>query len=1025
MSFTDLFIKRPVLAIVLSLVIVLLGLKAYTDLPLRQYPEITYPSINITTPWPGAPASLIKGFITTPIMNAVNSAEGVDYLTATSTDGMSTVVVNLQADYDVDSAFLEVSAKVNKIARTLPEEAENALVQKGAGSGGDGTLQYIGFFSEVMTIPQITDYLNKVILPQINSIDGMGGTDLRGASTFSMRIWLDPELMAAFSVTAGDVEQALSSNNFQSSAGETRGRYLSYGVSADTSLSSIDSFRELVIRGDEKALVRLGDIARIEMAGENQEQEVRFEGKPSVFVRTEASLKANPLDVAKRVRDLLPKIANELPPGLNVSMVFDTTEAIEHSINEVIKTLLEASVIVIVIIFLFLGSLRSMLIPVVTIPLSLIGVLFAMQLMGFSVNLLTLLAMVLAIGLVVDDAIVVVENIQRHIEEGSPPATAALQGAREIAFPVIAMTVTLAAVYAPIGFLGGLTGTLFTEFAFTLAGAVIVSGVVALTLSPMMCGRLLKSEEAHHGIIGEVDKWLDWVKNIYLKQLDEALNYRSMTLILIAFVFGSIVLLFPKISSELAPLEDDGTVFIIGQGPAHSNFSYTNRFATQIQGHISAVEEVDRNFMWVQKNSTFSLVQLVDWAERDRSAKEIGDAVVEQLRAVHGMNMYAYNFPPLPGAAPGLPVQMVLTSTASEKIIFQVTQSIIDAAKQSGKFLYVSGDLKFNKPTVDLTVDRNIAGEMGVSMADIGRNLSLMLGEGERGRFSILETSYKVIPQANADYRWDPSRLDHYHVRAANGDMVPLSALVEWKINAKPNQLNQFQQLNANYIGALPAPGVSMGEALTFFEDAAKQYLPAGFTHDYVGQARQLRQEGSALFETFVFSFMLIYLVLAAQFESFRDPFIVLISVPMSICGALIPLAVGLATMNIYTQIGMVTLIGLISKHGILIVDFANNLQEQGLSRAEAAREAASVRLRPILMTTAAMVFGVVPLLLATGAGAASRFSIGLVISSGMTIGTLFTLFVVPVLYTYIAERKTGQAVQNTPESSEKTIAAE
>jgi multidrug efflux pump len=1018
MGFTDLFIRRPVLAIVLSLLLLLLGLKAFTSLQLRQYPEVVYPTVNIITAYPGANASLIKGFITTPILNAVTSAEGIEYLTAESNEGISRVSVFLTQDYDIDTALLDLTTKVNKIRSELPSESEDPLIEKMEGIGSD-TLQYIAFSSATMTEEQITDYLSKVILPQVSTVEGMGRVDIRGKRSFAMRIWLDPDQMAAHEITPKDIDTALRESNFQSAAGKTQGDLVVFNVTAATGLSTPDQFEKIIIKTEQNSLVRLRDVARVELGAENYNEAIRYSGLRTIFLKTSAAATANPLEVAKRTRQLLPSIEAQLPPTITMDLVFDTTFAIQASIDEVLITLLEASLIVVIVIFLFLGSLRSVLIPVVTIPLSLVGVLMVMLLLGFSVNLLTLLAMVLAIGLVVDDAIVVVENIQRHIEDGSSPMDAALVGAREIAFPVIAMTITLAAVYGPIGFLGGLTGALFTEFAFTLAGAVIISGVIALTLSPMMCSRLLAPETSNHAFVQWLDNFFERLKFRYQETLHSALSYRPVSLVVSAIILASIFFLYQAIPQELAPLEDDGVVYISGAAPLSGNLDYIEKFAKQVEQKSIEIEEWDRSFIWLQQNSLFSLVLLKPWEERERSSKEIGEALRKELAdSVAGLQLYTFNVPSLPGAPAGLPMQFVLTSTASEELIYQVALNIVSEARKTGKFVYITQDLKFNKPELKIDIDRDRAGELGISMKDIGSALAVLLGEGNVGRFSVDNRSYKVIPQVDHEFRLKPENLQDYYLRTQTGEMVPLATVVSQTVQASPNKLSQFQQLNSTYIGAMLAPGVTIGEAIEVFEKIAAKSLPEGFSHDYVGQARQFLQEGNVLLMTFGFSFLLIYLVLAAQFESFRDPIIVLISVPMSIFGALVPMALlssinsimpgsfAFASLNIYTQIGLVTLIGLISKHGILIVDFANKLQLQGLDPVEAVERAAVMRLRPILMTTAAMVFGVLPLLMASGAGAESRKSIGLVIAAGMSIGTLFTLYIVPSLYALISQSR-------------------
>jgi hydrophobe/amphiphile efflux-1 (HAE1) family protein len=1028
MTFTDIFIRRPVLATVISLLVLLMGLKAFSSLQLRQYPAVAFPTINITTAYPGASASLVKGFITTPILNAITSVEGVDYLTAESNEGVSIVSVFLTQDYDVDAALLDISAKVNKVRGELPAESEIPLVEQKESASGDA-LQYLAFSSSEMTEMQITDYLSKVIVPKLSTTPGMGKVDLVGKRSFAMRIWLNADHMAAFGLTAKDISEALRNSNFQSAAGQTKNSLVVFNVSADTSLSTPQQFEKIIVKSDKEALIRLRDVARVELGAENYNEAIRFGGVRSVFLKTSAAATANPLDVAERVRDLFPELKKQLPSVIEMDLVFDTTFSIDASIDEVVQTLIEASLIVVVVIFLFLGSFRSVAIPVITIPLSLIGVLSVMLWLGFSVNLLTLLAMVLAIGLVVDDAIVVVENIQRHIEEGAPPRNAALEGAREIAFPVIVMTITLAAVYLPIGFLGGLTGTLFTEFAFTLAGAVIVSGVIALTLSPMMCSRLLRAEGSGHPFMQRIDRAFDKLKIRYQETLHSALSYREASMMFTTIILISLFYLYTAIPEELAPLEDDGVVYIQGKAPLSANLQYVEKFSEQVEQAAEKIPERDRGFIWMQPNGFFSLQILNPWADRDRSNKEISDALQTELNGVAGLQIYTFNFPSLPGAAGGLPIQFVLMSTASEEVIYQVATNLVEEVKSSGLFTYVSQDLEFDKPELIINIDRDRAGELGITMSDIGTSLSILLGEQNIGRFSVDNRSYKVIPQVDREFRLNPEDLTSYYIKTKAGDTVPLSTVASLNITASPNKLSQFQQLNSTTIGAALAPGVTLGEAVDYLNGIAATKLPQGFSHDYIGQARQFREEGSALLITFLFSFVLIYLVLAAQFESFRDPIVVLISVPMSICGALIPMALGAATLNIYTQIGLVTLIGLISKHGILIVDLANKLQGMGLDPFEAAERAAVVRLRPVLMTTAAMVFGVVPLLLASGAGAEARNNIGLVIAAGMSIGTLFTLYIVPTLYTFVAKSRGAEphfmGVDDEPASSEELSGGE
>ena len=1015
MSFTDLFIRRPVLATVLSLLLVLLGMRAFQNLSLREYPEVTYPIINVTTVYPGANADLVQGFITRPLERAIASAEGLDFIEAKTEDGVSRISAHLRAGYNVDAAFADVSAKVAAERKNLPRETEDPVVEKEAGMGTD-ILQYLSFTSTQLSQQQITDYLDRVVQPVLATIDGVGSVEIFGRRDYAMRVWLDPARLAAFGLTPADVRAAVQANNVQSAAGTVRSDSTQFFVNPRTGLDDAAGFSDLVVARGEDSIVRLGDVARVELGAANYDTRVSDDGRGAVFIGIKASVNANPLDVGQRVRDVMPGLSAQLPDGLSGAVVFDATTTIRHSVNEVVKTLVEASLIVVLIIFLFLGSLRSVIVPVITIPLSLIGVLSVMLWLGFSVNLLTLLAMVLAIGLVVDDAIVVVENIQRHIEEGMRPFEASLLGAREIAFPVVAMTLTLAAVYAPIGFLGGLTGKLFIEFAFTLAGAVVVSGLVALTLSPMMCARLLRHEGSSNRLVAQIDRNFELTKRIYRRMLAATLRNRPSVLLFAATVLVSIVFLFRVIPQELAPLEDTGQVFIVGEGPLDSTIEHTWRWVSEVEEILREVPERWR--FWLVgggfgQNSFFGMIMLKPWSERERSAEEVQQDLLAKVSKVPGMRVNTVNFPSIPGASAELPLRFVVSATGSYELVHQVAEEIEAKARASGLFVYVDSELRFDKPELELHIDRDKAARLGVDMSQIGATLANYLGEIESSRFNLDARSYKVILQLERAYRVEPQQLDGYYLKAANGELVPLSALLTPIRKNRPNALTEFQQLNSATIGAMMMPGAAMGEGIRWFEEVARPMLPGGFTADYLGQSRQFIAEGNKLLLTFVFSMVVIYLVLAAQFESFSDPLTVLVSVPLSVCGALIPLALGLATMNIYTQIGLLTLIGLISKHGILIVDFANRLQEQrGMDIQEAVIESATVRLRPILMTTAAMVCGVLPLLLATGAGAEARVSIGIVITFGMTIGTVFTLFVVPLIYTLVARRHVPVTVE-------------
>ncbi|WLQ11237.1 efflux RND transporter permease subunit [Hahella aquimaris] len=999
MRFTDLFIRRPVLASVVSLIILLLGLNALKTLQVRQYPQLENAVINISTAYPGASSELVSGFITSPIQQAVASAEGIDYLTSSSNQGSSLVEVHLKLGFDSSTAMTEILSKVAEARRQLPADAEEPVIQKS--TAGTTALMYVSFFSQDMSEAQITDYLKRVVQPQLETADGVAKAEILGGKTFAMRVWLNPQKLAAFDLTPQDVARAVGSNSFLSAAGATKGQYITANITADTDLHSVQEFQQLVVKRDDATLVRLQDVATIELDAESDDSAVYFNGNRAVFMAITSLPAANPLEVIDNIYDLMPALEKQLPSALNVKVAYDATKFIRDSINEVIKTVGEATVIVIFVIFLFLGSLRAVMIPVVTIPLSLVGVCFFMLALGYSINLLTLLAMVLAIGLVVDDAIVVVENIHRHIDEGLSPFKAAIIGAREIATPVISMTLTLAAVYAPIGFLGGLTGGLFKEFAFALAGAVIISGVIALTLSPMMCSKLMTETNSKMAI------WLDEVfeklRGAYQRRLHNALNYRPVTLVMVLTMLVSCFYLYQLSNKELARDEDQGIIFSMSTAPVSATHDYVAAYTDEVIKTIETFDERNDYFI-VQgadgaANSMFSGMILKTWGERERSQMELVPIMQQRMGDIAGYQSVSFNLPTLPGSS-GLPVQFVITTAQDYKVLYELGQELLAEARKSGKFLFVNSDLKFDKPTAHIAINRSKAAELGISMQDIGAALATMLSGGYTTRFSVEGRSYKVIPQVLREYRATAEQLDDYYVRTASGELIPLSTIAEVSKGVEPNKRGQFQQLNSMVVEGVMTPGISLGEALDFLDQKAQTIFPQGYGYEYAGQSRQYKQEGSALIFTFFFALLMIYLVLAAQFESFRDPFIILVSVPMSLLGALIPIAFGVTSVNIYTQIGLVTLIGLITKHGILIVEFANQLQvEQGLSKREAIEQAAGIRLRAILMTTAAMVVGVLPLLFASGAGAVSRFDIGLVIASGLSIGTIFTLFVVPTMY--------------------------
>jgi len=1006
MRFTDIFIKRPVLATVVSLLILLLGLNSMNSMQVRQYPKLDTTVITVTTSYPGADSNLIQGFITDPIQEAVAKADGVDYIESVSRSGVSIVTANIRLGFNPNKAMTEVMSQVSAAESDLPSDAQDPVITKTSGRGL--ALMYMSFFSDTLNSAQITDYVDRTVRPKLATVPGVASVEILAAQEFSMRVWLDPEAMAQRQMTAAEVVAALQGNNFQAAAGNTKGYYNTIAVKADTTIGDVKAFENLVIKTTENGPIRLRDIAEVTLGSVSTDTRVLADGKDAIFIAIEGTPDSNSLEVTSGVYDALPEVENNLPPNIQMKLNYDSTIFIEESINEVIKTLVEASIIVIIVILLFMGSFRSVIIPIVTIPLSLTGVGVVMLALGFSLNLLTLLAFVLAIGLVVDDAIVVVENVHRHIEEGKSPFEAAIVGAREIAGPVITMTITLAAVYAPIAFLGGVTGALFKEFALTLAGAVIVSGVVALTLSPMMCSKILKHEdpETEGRFAATVDKYFTKLSNAYERNLAKSLKDRRPTLVLAVIVLISLPFFFKFSSSELAPKEDQGFVAMDITGPADANADYMQAFGRQTDELTKAIPERDVFFFVGGTDGVykgFGGIVLKPWSERDRGAEEIQKHLQSIANQVPGLKMAAFQMPALPGSQ-GMPIQFVMKSTADYETLEAVKNAMDKKVRESGMFIFYDWDLKFNRPEISITIDRGKAGEYGVTMQDIGVTLATLYGNNHINRTEILSKSYKVIPQVPRIYRLDPRVLDMAYVPTRDGGVVPLSNVVDYKVVTKPQQLNQFNQLNSVTLDGVPMPGVSTGAVVDFLEKASAEVLPKGFTKDYAGSTRQFVSEGSALMMTFGFALIIIFLVLAAQYESWRDPMVIMTSVPLAIVGAMTPLVLGATTLNIYSQVGLVTLIGLITKHGILICEVAKVEQIAGKSKIEAVAHAAALRLRAILMTTGAMVAGILPLTIATGAGAESRFAIGIVIVAGLSIGTLFTLFVLPVIYTFIAD---------------------
>jgi multidrug efflux pump len=1007
MRFTDLFVGRPVLATVISLLILAIGLRSMSLLELREYPRAERSVISVTTAYPGADADLVQSFITTPLQRAVSEVDGIDYLISESNQGVSMISANLVLNKDPNVAIAEVQAKVASQRSVLPREALDPVIDLQAGRAF--SLLYLAFVSEEMNPSQITDYLMRGPIPKLQAVPGVAKARISGNQVFAMRIWLDPKRMVASDVTAAEVRAALQRNNFQAGVGKTKGDLIATSLTADTSISDVEAFKQLIIRSDDDTLVRMRDVAEIALDARNYDQTSWFNGTPAIMVGIEAAPGANPLQVSDAVRALVADIEQQLPETLKLHRVHDGSQYIEDSINEVLRTLAEAMVIVLIIILLSLGSWHAAIIPSLSVPLALIGAGSIMLLLGYSLNLLTLLALLLAIGLVVDDAIVVVENVHRHILMGKTPYQAALDGARELALPIISMTTTLLAVYLPIAFMDGLAGILFSEFAFSLAGAVMISGIIALVFSPMLASKVLNSSEEPERFEQAVEHFFERLADTYARWLEATLKYVPVTVVFSAVIIASIYAMYASSKNELAPAEDREVLNIQIKAPETATLEYSAAYIREIVKIYETFPEHIRNFLLIGGGGTpatsFGGVRFVPVAEREKSQTDLQRELQSKVNNIAGVRVAVFSFPALPGAAQGAPLQFVITSDQEYEQLDDLASEMIGAAMQSGQFVYMDKSMDMSLPLNRIRIDRDRAGDLGIDMDDIGVTLATMLGGNYVNRFSLQGRSYEVIPQVMRPYRGNFDQLDEFYIRSASGELVPLSGVVSYETVIEPTRRTQFQQLNAVTISAIPAPGVSLGDAISFIEAEAEQRFPREFSYDYTGESRQFKQQGSALVLTFFLSLLVIYLVLAAQFESWRDPLIILMSVPMSIAGAMIFITLGFASLNLYTQVGLITLIGLIAKNGILIVDFANRVRdEQNASKLQAVVEAARIRLRPILMTTLAMLMAMVPLLIASGPGAVSRFQIGLVIASGLGIGTLFTLFVVPAFYLLLAK---------------------
>ncbi|MEZ5463221.1 efflux RND transporter permease subunit [Dokdonella sp.] len=1024
MKFTDTFINKPVWAIVVSLIILVLGLRSVIDMSVRQFPKTENAVVTVTTVYYGADAQTVAGFITQPLESAIAQAQGIDYLSSSSQSGVSSITATLKLNYDSNRALTEIQTQISAVTNQLPPQAQQPVITVQVGQ--TTSAMYIGFYSETLPTNNITDYVLRVVKPQLDSLEGVQEAQLIGGRQFALRAWLDPVRMAAQGVTAADVSQALNANNYLAAVGATKGNSVTVPLTAATDLHSVDEFRKLAVRSQDGAVVRLEDVANVVLGAEDYNSFVAINGKQSVFIGINAAPDANVLDVAERVRNVFPEIEAQLPTGLEGKIAYDATDFITTSIDEVITTLVEALVIVTLVIFLFMGSIRAVMIPVIAMPLSLIGAFFVMLVLGYTINLITLLALVLSIGLVVDDAIIVVENVDRHItEEGKTPLQAALVAARELTGPIFAMTIVLIAVYVPIGFQGGLTGALFTEFAFTLAGAVTVSAIIALCLSPMMCSRFLRPTHEGSRLVAFIDRQFDRLHSSYQRRLHGTLDTWIVMVVMGGMIFAGTVFLFMNSQSELAPQEDQGIVIGVATAAPNTAPAEIKKVMAQMQEITASIPEVKQTFQFTGfagPTSVLTGAKLVPWSERSRGAQEIQQELQQKWGAMASTNAFAFQFPSLPGAQ-GQPVEVVMSTTEPFENLYEVSKNVLDKLKSSGKFWFVDMDLKIDKPQATLEVDRDMVTALGLTQADVGSSLGAALGGGYVNYFSIGGRSYRVIPQVLQKDRLNPDQVLDYYIRAADGSLVQASTVASIKDTVVPQSLTRFQQLNSVTFSGVPS--VTQGEGIELVRNTIREIAPSGYQVDYSGQARQYMAETGGFALTLLFAVIIVYLALAAQFNSLRDPIVILVSVPMAMFGAMIfinllPGFVGMGalshrwatSLNIYTQVGLVTLMGLISKHGILIVEFANELQRAGKTKREAIEQAAATRLRPILMTTAAMVLGVMPLVIATGAGAAGRFNMGLVITTGLTIGTLFTLFVVPAFYLLLAQDHHGESVK-------------
>lgn len=1003
-AITDIFIKRPVLAIVLNLMIVLIGVRGMFSLPVQQYPKLESTSIVITTIYIGASAETVRGFLTTPIEQAVSSIAGIDYIESESTAGVSKITVRLKLNHNSTTALAEISARLQQVRRELPAEAEPPQVELNRADRPYASF-YLSFTSDDLNISQLTDWLIRNIQPQLKTLPGVQRIGIDAGQLPAMRIWISPERLSEVNLTPGDIFNALRRNNYLAAIGRIKSEAVQIDLLTNTDLKTPEEFRDLIVAQRNDATIRLGDIAKVELGSEEPMMNAIYGGKPAVYVSVWPLPGSNEIEVAHNLRGEMAKLKETLPTNIDMQLAFDATMFMENAINEISKTLVETIIIVGIVVFLFMGSLRTAIVPLIAMPVSLIGAVLIMLIMGFSLNLLTLLAIVLSVGLVVDDAIVVVENIQRHVQEGMTRIQAALVGARELVGPIIAMTITLATVYAPIGMQSGLTGMLFKEFAFTLASAVLVSGLVAVTLSPVMSAYMISPSGKEGFLTRFVNRQFSRLQSLYGSVLGVTIAAKWGILLgtlIIALAAAPLYLLSGK---ELAPVEDQSAIAVMLQAAPDSTLEATTQATLRLADEFGSLPET--KYMWALASASggFGGVITKDFKDRNRTTMAMVPDVMALAVQNPGLTAFPVVVPPLPGAG-NYGVEVLLKSEAPPEELVKLAQEIVQKAMASGMFMFADTDLKFDLPQARVIVDREKVADLGMDLASVAQELGVLLGGGYVNRFNYFNRSYQVIPQLAEEERKSISSLMDLKIRTPNGELIPVSSFASIEPTTAPRSLKRFQQQAAIQIFGepLPIPMLTKESCLRKIEEIIREVAGESVAIDYGGESRQIRNEGSSLTVTLGFALVLIYLVLSAQFHSFRDPLIVLLgSVPLAISGALALTFLGLTTINIYSQVGLITLVGLVAKNGILIVEFANQLQEQGLQKLDAIHEASKTRLRPVLITSAATVLGHFPLVIVEGPGAMARNSIGIVLVAGMLIGTFFTLFVVPALYMIFA----------------------